>query len=217
MSSDDVRRRVEARMDAISVGLFEGVTTGVASARSMLKALPHQHEYPHLLPLAARAFMREHWLAEGLGPDWSIAGNPRLMGQTLLSNHGENLELRLLKERRRSYPGGVPIAGSNQERRGAWRQPALDLSISGHPILAGSLRLLALWDLQQLEDQSVVTLRVVHTLSPGVYGSRVPLDMNYEIQPSGGIFDNLRFRGDPQEHDLYAEIDREENEGDGAV
>lgn len=216
MATEDMRRRVERCADALSVELFEGITTGVAGARAMLRALPNRHDYPHLLPLNARAFMREHWLANGLPGQWTVSGNPRLMGQTILSSAHENMEMRLLKERRSNYPRGVPVAGTNLTRRDAWRQPPLDIEVPGQPVSDGTARLLALWDVAEVDDDLVVAVRVVHTLQPGVFGSRVPIDLSYEIKPTGGIFDMLQFRGDAQDEDLFADIDREENEGDAA-
>ena len=216
MTTRDVRLRVERCADMVSLELYEGVTTGVASARAMLRSLPNRGDYPHLLPLSARAFMREHWRANRLPSDWQVAGNPRLMGQTFLRSAQENLEMRLLKERRRPPPGGVPVAGSNEARRDAWRQPPLGFEIPGQPLSDETVRLLALWDLTQNDEGLVVSVRVVHTLAPGVFGSKVPVDLSYEIKPTGGIFDMLQFRGDPQNEDLYADIDREENEGDAS-
>jgi hypothetical protein len=217
MTPEDMRRRVERSADALSVALYEGVATGVASAVAMLRALPNSDEYPHLLPLSARAFMREHWRGLGLPAGWTIAGNPRLMGQTIVANSLENMEMRLLKERRRTYPGGVPVAGSSAARQGAWRQPALGLDLPGRPVADDCIHLLLLWDTERFDGELVVTLRVVHTLAPGAYGSKVPLDLSYEIKPKGGIFDMLQFRGDAQDGDLFAEIDREENEGDAVA
>ena len=72
MTTRDVRLRVERCADMVSLELYEGVTTGVASARAMLRSLPNRGDYPHLLPLSARAFMREHWRANRLP---SQAGN----------------------------------------------------------------------------------------------------------------------------------------------
>lgn len=217
MTPEDMRHRVERCADAVSVELYEGVTTGVAGARAMLRALPNSADYPHLLPLNARAFMREHWVASGLPGRWQITGNPGLMGQTILLNADENLEMRLLKERRRTYPGGVPVAGSSDTRKGAWRQAPLGFPVPGLPLSHDRVRLLALWDLAIKDEGPVVALRVVHTLAPGRYGSKVPIDLSYEIKPSGGIFDTLQFRGDAQDEDLFADIDREENEGDEAA
>ncbi|KGN37276.1 hypothetical protein [Knoellia subterranea] len=214
MTPDDMRRRVERCADAVSVELYDGVTTGVASALAMLRGLPNSGDYPHLLSLNARAFMREHWLGHGLPAEWSVAGNPRLMGQTMLVNTHENIEMRLLKERRRTYPGGVPVAGASTARQGAWRQPALGLTLPAQPVSDDCIRLLVLWDAAQIHGEFGITLRVVHTLEPGWFGSKVPLDLSYEIKPTGGIFDMLRFRGDAQDEDLFAEIEREENEGD---
>lgn len=216
MTPQHMRLRVERCADMVSLELYEGVTTGVASARAMLRSLPNRGDYPHLLPLGARAFMREHWLANGLPGDWQVAGNPRLMGQTFLWSANENLEMRLLKERRRSYPGGVPIAGSNETRRDDWRQAPFGFEIPGQPVSDETVRLLALWDLAQKDQGLVVSVRVVHTLAPGVFGSKVPVDLSYEIKPTGGIFDMLQFRGDSQDENFFAEIEREENEGDAA-
>lgn len=215
MTPEDMRHRVERCADTVSLDLFEGITTGVAGARAMLRALPNMDDYPHLVSLNARAFMREYWLANGLPGEWTVSGNSRLMGQTILSNAFENVEMRLLKERRRTYPGGVPIAGSNWTRRDAWRQAPLDIEVPGQPVSDDTVRLLALWDIAE-DDDLVVSVRVVHTLQPGVFGSRVPIDLSYEIKPTGGIFDMLQFRGDAEDEDFFADIDREENEGDAA-
>lgn len=213
MTHSEMRRRIERSADILSVDLYEGVTTGVGTAREMLRALPNNDDYPHLLSLNARAFMREHWRGNGLPEGWEVAGNPRLMGQTMLLNPRDDMEFRLLKERRRRYPGGVPVAGSNAARQSAWRQLPLRLEMPDGPVPEGRTRLLALWDLTRIRDELQVRLRVVHTLGPGVYGSRVPIDLSYEIRPSGGIFESLEFIGDPQDDDLFADIDREENEG----
>lgn len=158
--------------------------------------------------------MRNDWLDQGAPPGWRVAGDPRRMGQLQLVNDSENLVLRVLKERRRTYPGGVPVAGPNSARRAVWRQTPLAIDLPDEPILNEAIELLLLWDRASEPGGSVVTVRLVHTLAPGIYGKRVPLDLSYELTPGGGIFDNLRFGGDPQDDDLFASIDRQENEGD---
>lgn len=215
MTNEDMRRRVERCVDAVSVELYEGVTTGFAEAQAMLRPLSNGGDYPYLVPLSARAFMREHWLANGLPGHWHITGNPRLMGQTILTNAQENLELRLLKERRGAYPGGVPVAGASNARKRAWRQEPFGFVAESQRATSEQVRLLALWD--TAEDGAAVKLRVVHPLVPGIYGSKVPIDLSYEIVPSGGIFASLEFVGAAQDDDLFAEIDRDENEGDVAA
>lgn len=146
---------------------------------------------------------------------WRVGGNPMMMGQTILRNATQGMEMRLLKERRKTYPGGVPVAGWNGARRNYWTQPSLDIAVPAQPFLDEYIRLLLLWDRLMVDGVSVLTVRVVHTLAPGIYGRRVPLDLNYEIRSTGGVFDNLSFPGDPENEDLFADIDRQENEDDG--
>jgi len=215
MTREDVRRAVKGYADSASVALWEGLAAGIAEAEATLRGLPHRSDYPFALPLLARMHMRNYWIDGGAPAGWVVGGNPRLMGQTLLLHKEANIEMRLLKERRRTYPGGVPVAGTNAERRQYWQAMLPFNSVfPNESLVEDRLRLLLLWDRVMSGGEGRLTLRIVRTLGPGIYGQRVPLDMNYEIKQHGGIFDHLRFPGDPQDDDLFADIDWQENEGD---
>lgn len=214
MTPDDMRSRVRREADAASVALWEGISTGVASAEATLRGIARREDYGFLVPLLARVHTRNFWCDAGAPAGWTVAGNPKLMGQTVLRNDVQGMEMRLLKERRRTYPGGVPVAGWNRARRNSWTQPSLDIVVPAHPLLDEYVRLLLLWDRLVVDGASVLTVRVVHTQSPGIYGKHVPLDLNYEIRSTGGVFDNLSFSGSPEDEDLFADIERQENEDD---
>ena len=213
MTLDEAKAHVQQSVAAISVPLYEGVTAGIAAADTRLAGMPNLHNYTALTSMHARYAMRNYWLEAGLGDGWIVGGNPRLMGQTIIRNEVENLELRLLKERRRTYPGGAPVAGYNSARRGYWRQAPLGLSIPDQ-VASEHTRLLLLWDRAVIEGEARVTVRVVHTRAPGHFGTAVPIDMSFNVEPGGGLFDQLAFRGDDQLDDFFPDISREDN-GDG--
>ena len=212
MTLIETRLRVERCVQAISAPLYEGIASGYAEAEARLGTLTRIEEYPSLTPMVARAGMRNYWLDHGLGLEWRVGGNPRLSVQTTLYNHSEGLELRLLKERSRRYPGGVPVAGSNHARRQVWMGEQLGLEVPGLPA-ARTHRCLLLWDRLLTEGgDPQLTVRVVHPIGTGVWGNRVPIDMSFEINPGGGMFDTLSFPGDPQLDDFFPNITREDND-----
>ena len=135
------------------------------------------------------------------------------MGQVILVNSVASLELRLLKERIKTYPGGGPTAGKNDERRQYWTSPTLPIAVPGG-VDAERTRLLLLWDRAMVEDEPKISVRVVHTLAPGYYGTAVPIDMSFNIEPTGEMFDQLRFEGDPQNDNFFPNIAEDDNEGD---
>jgi len=126
--------------------------------------------------------------------------------------------MRFLKERRRNYPGGVPVAGSTRARRDYWQsEPLFDLPAK-RPAPAGSqeVQLLLVWDHTNAAVRDEFTLRVVHTLAPGDYGLAVPVDLVFEVLPGGGFTTHLSFTGDPQGEDLFhVDIDEQSNRFDG--
>ena len=142
---------------------------------------------------------------------WQVGGEPRLMGQLLLHDRESGIRLRVLKERRRAYPGGVPVAGHNSARRSYWAQPPL---FGADPVAEPELiEMLALWDLknsQRVEDG--FTLRVVHTIEAGQYGQAVACDLSLEIVTGGSLFTSLRFKGDDDPFDFFV-IDVDEADG----
>lgn len=213
MSAGVTRGFVQDRVGTIAQPLYEGVSTGLAEAAARLAGFPHLDEYPALIPILARHAMRNYWVDVGVADPWQVHGQPHLMGQVILVNAEDGLELRLLKERIKTYPGGAPVAGKNDERRQYWTSPTLPVDLPG-VAEAERTRLLLLWDRVVEEDEVGISVRVVHTLAPGYYGSAVPIDMSFDIKPSGQMFDQLSFEGDAQDEDLFPDIAEDDNEGD---
>lgn len=215
----DVRRVIEAQAHALGPVLHVGVATALAAARKRGRGLEHC-KYPHLLPFLMRAELREFLETNRLPDGWVIDGDPRKMGQLLLQNQEHNLETRLLKERRTTYPSGVPTAGRNGARQKFWADLPLDLDLPSLEADAafrrrsGSIQLLLLWDFLTPQTLDHFTLRLVHTLSPGIYGMAVPCDLVLDVKDGGEIFNCLEFAGSPEEENFFPiEIDQEENEG----
>ncbi|OOL29422.1 hypothetical protein GQ85_26115 [Rhodococcus rhodochrous] len=171
--------------------------------------------------MLARIELREYFKQEGMPPQWVLDGDPRAMGQLYFSAPELNLKLRFLKERRKTYPGGVPTAGKNRARQEAWgqagKQGALysrrELGVT-HQEPPSIHELLLLWDYAKKGSVSDgFTLRIVRPLAAGVYGRAVPYDLDIALKSGGNIFTNMAFPGDPDDEDFFgrAEIDRAEN------
>lgn len=215
MPANATRASVEALLSGVGMSLYEGVTQGLAASDALMERVPYREEYPWLASAHARVGARNYWRDNGIGDGWMLSGNPRLMGQTLLEHAEGSVVLRLLKERRRSYPGGVPVAGRNDERREVWRQPPLAVEVDSTMVTAERVVLLLLWDRHVEESRDLVSVRAVHTLAPGIFGHAVPIDMSFDIEPGGTVFDQLAYHGDDQPDDFFAHIARDENEGTG--
>lgn len=219
MTSDSMEQLVEQRLGTISLPLYEAVTYGLASADSRLRGLSNRSDYPHLTPMLARAEARNYLLGES-PPGWRVSGNPRRSGQLYLVNDEHNLELRLLKENGRTHPGGTPPAGHNRARREKWTSAPLELLSRREvsPLVhdpASAVHLLWLWDRYEVDDDLRTTVRVVQPLSPGKFGTAVPIGLSFDIQPNGTLFNQLAFGGAADEVDFFPNIDAEENEEDG--
>ncbi len=198
---------VRNEAQTLALPLFEGMAYAIARAEQRSVGLPH-FEFPHLRPLTVRCDLRKHLQLGGLPPTWRLGGNPALMGQLRFEAPNLGLTFRFLKERRRGYPGGTPVAGHNQARRQSWQQPSL-VSLPGQATTPTEF--LVLWDFQTgMEDG--FTLRVVHTVEPGVFGRAVRLDMDWAIQPGGVIFEELTFVSGEDVDFFETEIDQEENQ-----
>lgn len=212
MSSGELRQVIEVQAEALGPVLHAGVSTSLAGALSRSKGLEHS-KYPHLMPLTMRAEMRDYLEANAMTNDWKVAGDPRKMGQLLLAHPHLGMEMQFLKERRRTYPGGVPTAGKNKGRRQRWSNDPLDLHLPAakadgtHPV-----RLLLLWDFRDARTLDQFTLRIVHPLEPGVYGRAVPCDLILDVNDGGEIFKSLEFTGSPDEDDLFGFVDVDEEE-----
>lgn len=206
MTTDAIADLVGVETARLAPLLFEGISLGLASANRAAFILPHA-KYPHIRPQLLRCYLREHIEQVALPHGWGIGGDSTKMGQLYLANPEHKMYLRLLKERRHTYPGGVPVAGHNKKRRAAF-QGAFPL-----PAEYTRLDLLLLWDFEDGLDS--FTLRVVHPTEAGVYGRPVHLDLDIAILPDGGIQERRRFVSDPEEDDLFAaEIYLQENRND---
>lgn len=214
MSNSDTRQIIEVQAQALGAVLHAGVATSLAASLSRNKGLRHE-KYPHLMPLTMRAEMREYLESNPLLNGWEVGGDSRKMGQLLLTNTDLDLEMRFLKERRRTYPGGVPTAGNNQARRQQWTSEPLDLRLPEPASVtdADPVRLLLLWDFLDAQTLDQFALRIVHTLAPGLHGHAVPCDLIVDVNDGGSIFSHLKFPGSPEDDDFFmVEIAEEENE-----
>src|SRR4051812_38782129 len=98
MSKSTARATIISQAEALGPALHAGIATSLAAARLRLRGLEHRR-YPHLLPLAMRAELRDELEAEVLPNDWTVSGDSRLMGQLLLRNDVLGMEMRFVKER----------------------------------------------------------------------------------------------------------------------
>jgi hypothetical protein len=214
MTKSEIRQIVEVQAQALGPVLHAGAATSLAASLTRNKGLRHD-KYPHLMPLTVRAEMREFLESDLVPNGWLIGGDSRKMGQLLLTHADLNMEMQFLKERRRTYPGGVPVAGKNETRRQRWFSDPLDVALPEPPQIetADPVRLLLLWDFLDAQTLDQFTLRIVHTLAPGVYGKAVPCDLIVDVQDGGSIFSHLKFPGSPEDDDFFmVEIANEEDE-----
>ena len=216
MTRDEMHQIVEVQAGLLGPRLYEGMSFAIQDAAGRAKGLDHT-KYPHLRPLLTRSSLREHLEAEGLPARWQIGGNPSLMGQLYLSETTLGLKLRVLKERRRTYPGGVPIAGLSPTRRLTWQAPLFPISAITPPAQVPVNELLLLWDYADKDKiKEGFTLRIVHTVEAGQHGRPVRCDIDFAVKTGGTIFENLTFTGDADEENFFAteaEIDDAETDG----
>lgn len=217
MTGDETSAIVVAQASALAPRMYEGVSSALAAAEVRARGLSRT-KYPHFRPMATRIELREDLERGGLTQGWEVQGDPRAMGQLCLAAPTLGLKLRFLKERRATYPGGVPVAGSNQARRDVWTGKQLSL-YAPRELTPQSVRpvseLLLLWDYASKETAADgFTLRIVRPVAPGIYGRPVPYDLDIALQPGGTIFTKMEFAGDVEDEDLFAtaEIDRAEND-----
>lgn len=204
----EIRPVITDEAAALSATLHEAVAAGLAVARTSARPFPHE-KFPHLLPMHVRCAVRMDLEQRALPRGWTPAGDSRLMGQLMLHNEDLRLDLRFLKERRRTYPGGVSPAGRNPTRQHAWREPeSLPFSDEDFAALAAIepvTTVLWVWDFEgEAEDpEGGFVQRLVHTIEPGVFGRAVPCDLSLDLLPGGGIFDRLAFAGGDHETDFF--------------
>ena len=205
----EIRPVITDEAAALSATLHEAVAAGLALARTSARPFPHK-KFPHLLPMNVRCAVRMDLEQRTLPRGWSLAGNSRLMGQLVLHNMDLGLDLRFLKERRRTYPGGVSPAGRNPTRQHAWREPEAlpftDEELEALTAVETVTTVLWVWDFDgEPEDlKGGFTQRLVHTVEPGAFGRAVPCDLSLDLLPGGKIFDRLAFTGGQHETDFFA-------------
>lgn len=213
MTPDEMRQLVVTQAGILAPGMYEGVSLALEQANSRMEGFRHK-KYPHMRPMVARAALREYLEKEGLPADWQVDGNPQAMGQLYFSAPDLNLKLRFLKERRKTYPGGVPIAGKNPARQKTWSLFSEDDLGVTQP-KPSTNELLLLWDYAKKESVTGgFTLRIVRPIAPGIYGKPVPYDLDIALMAGGNIFTNRTFAGDSDDEDFFGstEIDRAEND-----
>ena len=139
MNEDAMRSIIVNAVNELAPVLWAAQSAALAAANTRCRGLVHD-KYPSLRPHLIRSELREYLEREHLPEGWVLGGDTRKMVQIYVRN--ETVCLRYLKERRVTYPGGVPAAGRAPSRRAYWAP-----SLFGPPGLPGGrLNLLLLWD-----------------------------------------------------------------------
>jgi hypothetical protein len=219
--TDEVRPIITHEAAVLAGTLNDSLATALFHAKAETQRY-RPEKFPHAMPMMLRCAMRLELEQADLPHGWALSGDSRLMGQLLLSNEEHGIDLRFLKERRRSYPGGIPTAGRNPARRAAWSNrdtPLPTLEGDDTFTLDGIERttILWVWDLvgSLAEKHPAFRQRFVHTTAPGVYGRAVPCDLSLDLLPTGGIFDRLEFTGGELDTDFFSvELDETIEDGD---
>ena len=205
MAADVTVERVARTARDLTTVLWETQAVAMAAAASACTGLdPDIGRY--LFTHATRAHFAQNITSSPLPGGWSVAVDPRRMCKTILS--GSDVLVRYLKENRNGHPGGVPGAGHTKASRDFWKQGSLlddDLTTSE------VTNLLLLWDYATPSDNGF-TLRLVHPTGTGGYGVRTPVDVVLDLTPGPSLEQNLIFREDEADADLFALIDAVELE-----
>lgn len=219
---DENHKLIQGIVEGIKEDLVTGTRESFDLALALLRPVPQLNLHQHLIPIMTRVYMRDYWLNTQQIDGWTIGGNPRKTSQLILFSDEHPLELRVLKEHLGIQSGGVPPAGCNTARRTTWSNPPL-LRTENEPTLMDGLppgdepgdrlRLLLLWDFQEhsesegfspnLDDD--LSIRVVHPIAPGRWGSPVPIDLSIDLTPNWSLpFD---FGDGTPDNALHAVID----------
>ncbi|TFH52812.1 hypothetical protein E4J66_06260 [Actinomyces viscosus] len=209
MTLDATRQHIERAVNDLRDLVWETQSSAIASADTRCRGLKH-NDYSYLRPIMTRTVFRDELGNVAMPKGWTLGGEPRRMAQTLITGHG--VCLRYLKERRSTYPGGVPAAGHTAARKTYWEQPLFTQFKEGEwaqpeePVRTTNL--LLLWDyLSPADADSAFTMRIVRPTGAGQYGRCTPFDISVDLAPSLGLEHGLRFRGDADDTDFYADID----------
>ncbi|MDR0625928.1 MAG: hypothetical protein LBG11_01495 [Bifidobacteriaceae bacterium] len=207
MASDDLAKLVAGAVAPISPLLFQDVSDALTNAEQRVGDLVRSGAV-HLRALTMREELRA-MLADQDLQGWAVGGNPGKMGELYLKHPETGILLRVLKERRKTYPGGIPVAGANRARRAYWSRANapqwIQGALTGHGMPpAEPLGLLLVWDLVSARDlEQGFTLRVVRTAEPGDFGSRVRLDLSVELDATASAWTHLQFLGDDEMEDFF--------------
>lgn len=211
---------VAGQVKSLSQFLLEAQAYGVSESVRRCGGWDVVDEYPFMPPLITRIGVREFCKRGSLPDGWMLDGNSRLMGQLMFTR--DNLALRYLKERRHTYPGGIPPAGRNPARRSFYQPSLPGLEEAGTDEVP--LNLILAWDYIDPRDLAQGTvMRIVHPVEAGVYGRAVGVDLSLEVgDDRQWLVDIDAFRPAEEEEDLYAltlenmdGIERAENGGSG--
>ena len=190
------------------------VMAGALDASERECAARSHSKYPSLRPHHLRVAARDGFEDADLPAGWRLGGDSRKSGQLLLVT--DFLSMRLLKERALTYPGGVPVAGSNEARREYYSNRAFanGTLFSLDPEMSEPINTLLLWDYQDpFNRRGGLNIRVVHPNGPGVYGHHVPIDLSIPLLSDPGFYSELRFATDNVPEDFFTtSISSEENE-----
>lgn len=208
--TESLRSLLEGKVTLLAPVLHPGMAGALVSSGERLAGIDRQlysYHHSHLIKI----LLRETLCAEDLG-DWTVTGNPRLSGQTILEQPDLGIKMKVGKENRRVHPGGVPPAGHTKRQRDHYeddRQLRFDFPLE-QPVWPARMpiNLHLLWDYGRNENGTVnyksFSLRVVHTTAPSRFGQTVPLDLSFEIQSADTVFVRSRFDGDSADEDLFS-------------
>lgn len=181
--------------------LVEAVAHGAVKSKLAINGIDSK-KHPYLHPMALRANFRTYLDSMELPNGWYLAGDTKKMGQTLIVN--ENYQLRFLKERKRTYPGGIPPAGRNAARRAYYRQyqPKIPGLSDLEGLAGGHTRenLVLAWDYVNVDSVDEISLRLVRPIEPGKFGEAVPIDL---VVPLDTMPDQWEFIGGEEELDMF--------------
>ena len=213
MPNDVATQRVIQASAVLSEPLMEAFSTSVAHLESEASRYS-QFRFPAIRPMLMRASVRLA-LEEGLLPEGArVGGNPHQNCELLIEY--KNLTMRVLKENRRLFPGGIPVAGRNDARRAYYQQMSLeDMLFTGDSCEDAPLNLILLWEWIDVENRKQgVDLRLVHTIGAGRWSaSPVPVDLSIPIVSDVGFYSNLEFETTEETQDFFAtQIAAEEND-----
>lgn len=192
----------------LSTILWEAQSVALAETQALCKRFDH-FIYPSIRPMMIRPCFREALQEAALPDGWILGGDTTKTVEIYLMNEAEGIRLRYLKERRATYPGGVPPAGRNPRRQAYWTMPKL-FDVDDSTVLPLQTNLLLLWDyLDSAHIEKGFTLRIVHTIAPGNWGQRTPIDLSIDIPGIPGLETVLEFEDYPEDTLFFADLSEE--------